>query len=101
MDPSKVKHILEWPVPRSVKKIRGFLGITGWYRVFIKDYSLIATRLTNLLKKESKITWLPEHQASFDHLKAIISSEPVLNFQILPSRSKLLWMLANLCLVEC
>ena len=36
MDLAKVKDILEWPVPRSVKEIRGFLGITGWYKVFIK-----------------------------------------------------------------
>ena len=68
MDPAKVKDILEWPVPRSVKDIRGFLGITGCYRVFIKNYSLVATPLKNILKKESKITWLPEHQASFNSL---------------------------------
>ena len=96
------KDILEWPVPRSVKEIRGFLGITGWYRVFIKDYSLIATPLTNLLKKESKITWLPEHQESFDHLKAIISYlSQCSNSQILPSHSKSLQTLAKLRLVEC
>ena len=96
VDPAKVKDILEWPVPKSIKEIRGFLGITGWYRVFIKDYSLIAAPLTNLLKKESKITWLPEHQESFDHLKAIISSEPVLKlpdftkpFEVVTDASKL------------
>ena len=78
VDPAKVKDILEWPMPDSVKEIHGFLGITGWYRVFIKVYSLIATPLTNFLKKECKITWLLENQVSFDHLKAIISSETVL-----------------------
>ena len=100
VDLAKVKDILEWPVPKSIKEIRGFLGITGWYRVFIKDYSLIAAPLTNLLKKECKITWLPEHQASFDHLKAIISSEPVLK---LPDFTKPFEVvtLANLRLVEC
>ena len=54
MDPSKVNNILEWPVPRSLKEIRGFLEIIGWYRVFIKDYSLIASPLINILNKESR-----------------------------------------------
>lgn len=96
VDPAKVKDILEWPVPVSVKEIRGFLGITGWYRVFIRDYSLIAAPLTNLLKKECKIIWLPEHQESFEKLKAIISFEPVLKlpdfsqpFEVVTDASKL------------
>lgn len=80
MDRAKVKDILEWPVSNSVKEIRGFLGITRWYKVFINDYSLIVAPLTNLLKKEYKITWLPKHHERFYHLKAIISSELLLKF---------------------
>lgn len=51
MDRAKVKDILEWPAPNLVKEIHRFLGIIVWYRVFIKNYSLIVAPLTNLLKK--------------------------------------------------
>ena len=85
VDPAKVKDILEWPIPKNVSEIRGFLGITGWYRIFIRDYALIASALTNLLKKGLKIVWMPEHQASFDELKRIVTSAPCLK---LPDFSK-------------
>ena len=55
VDPAKVKDIVEWPQPTTVSEVRGFLGITGWYRTFIKNYALIAAPLTNLSKKGSKI----------------------------------------------
>ena len=68
VDLAKVKDIVEWPQPKSVSKIRGFLGIIGWYRTFIKYYALIAAPLTNLLKKGNKINWEAHHQESFDKL---------------------------------
>jgi len=52
MDASKVQAILSWPQPKSVRAVRGFLGLAGYYRRFIKDYGLIAAPLTKLLKKE-------------------------------------------------
>ena len=55
VDPAKVKDIIEWPVPKNVSEVRGFLGITGWYRTFIKDYAVIAAPLTGLLKKGVKV----------------------------------------------
>ena len=50
-DPSNIKAIMEWEPPKSVIKIRSFLGLAGYYRRFIKDFSLVAKPLTNLLKK--------------------------------------------------
>ena len=55
VDRAKVKDIIEWLCPTSVSEIRGFLGITGWYRTFLRNYALIAAPLMSLLKKGSKI----------------------------------------------
>lgn len=78
VDPAKVRDIIEWPEPRNVSEVRGFLSITGWYRIFIKDYALIASPLTGLLKKGTKIDWKTEHQKSFNDLKRIVTSAPCL-----------------------
>ena len=78
IDPAKVKDILEWTILKNVSEIRGFLGITRWYKIFIRDYALIASPLTNLLKKGLKFVWTPEHQANLDELKRIITSAPCL-----------------------
>lgn len=57
IDLTKVKDIIEWPQSKIVRETRGFLGITGWYRTFIKSYTLIDAPMTSLLKKVSKVNW--------------------------------------------
>ena len=78
VDPEKVKDIVDWPQPSNVSEIRGFLGITGWYRIFVKDYALIAAPLTELLKKGIRIEWKPKHESSFSELKDYLVSAPIL-----------------------
>jgi hypothetical protein len=78
-DPSKVEAIVTWPVPTNVREVRGFLGLAGFYRKFIRHFAIIAKPLTNLLKKGSLFIWTSEHQLAFDTLKQSMSSAPVLS----------------------
>ncbi|XP_071937632.1 uncharacterized protein [Coffea arabica] len=76
MDQSKVESILNWPTPRYVKELRGFLGLTGYYRRFIKHYGIICKSLTELLRKDN-FSWNLEAQKAFTSLKHIMCKAPV------------------------
>ncbi|KAF5459790.1 hypothetical protein F2P56_019708 [Juglans regia] len=76
--------MIDWPIPKSLKALRGFLGLTGYYRKFIKDYGSIAAPLTVLLKKNA-FHWTEEASQAFQHLKRVVTSPPVLK---LPDFSK-------------
>jgi hypothetical protein len=78
-DPSKVESIKNIPLPKSQKEIRSFLGVTGFYRKFIKDYSKIAYPLIKYLKKNSKINSNDgDFVESFEKLKTLLTTEPIL-----------------------
>jgi len=77
MDPSKIQSLLQWPNPKNVKGVQGFLGLTGYYCKFIKDYGTIAHPLTDLTKKEGFKWGIPE-QAAFEALKGQMTTGLVL-----------------------
>ena len=69
VDPTKVKDVLEWETPQTVKEVRSFLDLAGYYRRFIENFSKIAKPLTSLLEKNAAFIWTDEHQMAFDELK--------------------------------
>ena len=81
----KVKSIIEWPRPRNEKHVASFLGLLGYYRRFIENFSQIALPLSDLAKEKVKFSWGKEQEDSFQKLKQIVTSDQVL---ILPDYSK-------------
>nr|GEV43840.1 ribonuclease H-like domain-containing protein [Tanacetum cinerariifolium] len=82
-DPFKIKAMQEWPILVNIKKLRGFLGLTGYYKRYVKNYATINKSLIELLKKNS-FEWLRSTQKAFDELKNAMVNTPVLalpNFQ--------------------
>jgi len=79
VDPSKVQTVLNWHAPCSPSKIRSFLGLAGYYRRFIQDFSVLASPLTQLTRKDVKFVWSEQCEQSFQELKARLTSAPVLS----------------------
>ena len=77
-DPTKLETITKWQAPTTVKKLRGFLGLTGCYRRFIKDYSNICQPLYAALRKDN-FQWGPQQQQAFDTLKKVMTTPPMLS----------------------
>ncbi|CAK8692643.1 unnamed protein product [Clavelina lepadiformis] len=79
-DPNKTKAVVEWPIPRCVKHVRQFVGLTSYYRKFIKNYANIAAPLHKLTEKGKKFSWTKECQTAFENLKGALVSSPVLRY---------------------
>ena len=77
VDPKKIHAMQDWPQPKTLKSLRGFLGLIGYYRKFVHNYGRISRPLTHLLKKNSFL-WNDEVKQAFIALKQAMCSTPVL-----------------------
>ena len=88
VDPNKIKAMMDWLIPKKLKNLREFLGLTGYYRKFVRNYGKIAAPLTELTKKDA-FSWTPEATKLFEQLKEVMCKAPVLTLQT--SQKPLLW----------
>ena len=77
-DPEKIESVESWPVPRNLTELRSFLGLSSYYRRFVKNFALIAAPLHALTGKGIRFQWTSACQAAFDELKVRLTSSPVL-----------------------
>ena len=78
-DPNLVEAVKNFPVPKCVKNVQQFLGLTGYYRKFVLDYAKKSKPLTELTKKDNEFFWTLEAQESFEILKKCLISAPILS----------------------
>lgn len=96
---SKIEAIINLKLPTSQKQIKSFLGLTGYYRKFIRDYAKVAYPMISYLKKDKKInTNDPNYITSFNKLKQLITEHPILRFPDFDKRFKLTTDASNFAL---
>ncbi|XP_074293364.1 uncharacterized protein LOC141620374 [Silene latifolia] len=78
VDPQKIEAITKWPALKNVAEVRSFLGLAGYYRRFVKDFSKITQPLTNLIRKSTKFVWNEKCEEAFYELKNRLTSAPTL-----------------------
>ena len=69
VDPAKIAMVVDWPRPSNVAEVRRILGMAGYYRRFVKDFSKIASPLTQLLRKDRQFKWTTDCETRFQELK--------------------------------
>ena len=79
-DAAKIKAVSEYPTPTNLKDLRAFLGLSGYYRRFIKKYAHVAMPLYSLTKKDISLKWTSKCQVAFQKLKTALTTPPVLAY---------------------
>ena len=79
VDPEKIRTIMEWPTPKDVADIRSFMGLAGYYRRLVEGFSRVAYPITSLQKKGKVFKWTSECQRSFEKLKHLLTTAPILS----------------------
>ena len=78
VNPEKVEAVMSWEIPKSIFKIRSFLGLAGYYKRFIGDFSRLAALMTRLTRKEVNFDWDDRCEKAFQELKRRLTSTPIL-----------------------
>ena len=78
VDPIKIQDVLNWKTPESVPEIRSFLGLAGYYRRFVPEFSKLARPMTELLKKGVRFNWDDKCEQAFQTLRKLLTSAPIL-----------------------
>ncbi|XP_016671535.1 uncharacterized mitochondrial protein AtMg00860-like [Gossypium hirsutum] len=78
VDLKKIEAIVQWKAPKNVSEVRSFLGLTGYYRRFVNEFSKIALPMTNLLQKNVPFVWDDQCKESFEKLKQMLTAALVL-----------------------
>ena len=81
-DPKKIESIQNWPVPADVSEVKSFLGLVGYYRKLIKNFSTVAFPLTELTHKGKSFIWTEACQLAYESLKSCLISSPILSYPI-------------------
>ncbi|GJZ58584.1 putative reverse transcriptase domain-containing protein [Tanacetum coccineum] len=79
VDPSKIEAVKSWKAPTTPSKVRSFLGLAGYYRRFIENFSKIAKPLTSLTQKNQKYEWGEKQEEAFQTLKDNLCNAPILS----------------------
>jgi len=102
MIPSYVDRVLQWPLPQTGKDLRSFLGFSGYYRSFIKDYSRLTSQM-NQLKTAKEVEWTEQAKRDFEELKQCFSTAPVRGFPMYYSSEPFLldtdWSAVNMAAI--
>ncbi|XXG47399.1 hypothetical protein AAC387_Pa02g2062 [Persea americana] len=78
VDPAKVEAVMNWKSPKTIAEIRSFLGLAGYYRKSVKDFSKISAPITKLTRKNVPFVWIEECEANFQTLKEKLTTAPIL-----------------------
>jgi hypothetical protein len=79
-DEKRIEAVRDFPEPRTTRELKGFLGLAGYYRRFIPDFSRVAKPLTMLLKKNTPYNWDDKTENYFVTLKGLLTTEPLLQY---------------------
>ena len=80
VDESKIELVKKWPTPRSTRDVRSFVGYCSYYRRYVKNFASIVAPLNRLLQKDVEFDWTPDCEVSFQQLKTMMSSTPILSY---------------------
>lgn len=79
VDPAKIEAVMNWKSPKTIAEIRSFLGLAGYYRRFVKDFSKVSAPITKLTRKNIPFVWTDECEANFQILKEKLTTAPILS----------------------